>query len=336
MSIATIGDRANSLLLSTRSVELRTEMNRLTTELSSGQVADPATALAGNYSYYATIENDLNTIKSYETSANEARQFMSVVQASLEKFQDGANELVSSMLVVGSSQTYEPIAEVSALARGDFSEMVSLLNSGTAGRSLFAGASTDAPALAPADDIMAAFTAAVLASGAATVADIETAAENWFNDPAGFAAVAYTGSNNPLTPIRISPDATVSLDITANDEVFRDTLRYTALAALATDPVFGLNIGQQGQLISNAGQGLLGNQYGLSGLRARVGGSENRIDMSLSRLAAEKVTLDFAKNELLGADPFETATRLEEVQFRLEALYAATVRTSQLSLVNFL
>jgi flagellar hook-associated protein 3 FlgL len=44
----------------------------------------------------------------------------------------------------------------------------------------------------------------------------------------------------------------------------------------------------------------------------------------------------FAKTGLLEIDPFEAATKLEEVQFQLQSLYSVTVRMSQLSLVKFL
>jgi flagellar hook-associated protein 3 FlgL len=81
---------------------------------------------------------------------------------------------------------------------------------------------------------------------------------------------------------------------------------------------------------------MLQNQDDLTSLRAQIGFAEARIDSMATRNASESVSLEYAKGTLLAADPYETATRLEEVQFQLQSLYAVTVKTSQLSLVNFL
>ena len=61
-----------------------------------------------------------------------------------------------------------------------------------------------------------------------------------------------------------------------------------------------------------------------------------RLDRIATRNAAEVTSLTMAKNTLLEADPFEAATKLEEAQFQLQSLYTVTVRSSELSLVNFL
>jgi flagellar hook-associated protein 3 FlgL len=85
-----------------------------------------------------------------------------------------------------------------------------------------------------------------------------------------------------------------------------------------------------------AGEGLITNQEDLTAVRAKVGYIEARIENAATRNESENRSLQFARGSLLGTDPYETATRLEEVQFQLQSLYAATDKTSQLSLVNFL
>ena len=60
------------------------------------------------------------------------------------------------------------------------------------------------------------------------------------------------------------------------------------------------------------------------------------MELISARNEAEETSLEFARNSLLAADPFETATELENVQFYLQSLYTVTARNSQLNLVNFL
>ena len=74
----------------------------------------------------------------------------------------------------------------------------------------------------------------------------------------------------------------------------------------------------------------------LSALRADVGFAEARIEEAQTRNSAARVGLETARNQLLVADPYETAIRLEEAQFQLESLYSVTARTARLSLLNFL
>jgi flagellar hook-associated protein 3 FlgL len=46
--------------------------------------------------------------------------------------------------------------------------------------------------------------------------------------------------------------------------------------------------------------------------------------------------LETGRQSLIGADPYESATRLQETQARLEALYTITARTARLSLTEYL
>jgi flagellar hook-associated protein 3 FlgL len=128
----------------------------------------------------------------------------------------------------------------------------------------------------------------------------------------------------------------VTLSLRADDAEFRGVLRNAAVAVLATDPDLGLDAATQNALLKTAGEGLLNDDQSLTGLRAEMGYAQSRIEVASSRTSAARTSLEFARNELLAADPFETASRLEEVQFQLESLYTVTARASRLSLLSFL
>jgi flagellar hook-associated protein 3 FlgL len=224
--------------------------------------------------------------------------------------------------------------QLSVDAGAELASLVSALNANTAGRALFAGNATDQPALADASVILNGLRAAT--AGAATPQDITAAADLWFSDPAGFAAIAYKGSDTDIAPLRLGDGETVSLRMTANDQVFRDMIKQVALATIASDASFALNSEDRSALLSETGRDLLESQGNLTAARANVGSAQARIDVLATRNSTEETALLYAKGALLQADPYEAATELEAVQFQLQSLYAITARMSDLSFVNFI
>ena len=74
----------------------------------------------------------------------------------------------------------------------------------------------------------------------------------------------------------------------------------------------------------------------LTAVRADVGISEAQITDTLTRNASEASALAIARNGIVAADPYETASNIEAVSIQLETLYSLTARLSRLTLVNFL
>ncbi|MGD1880791.1 MAG: flagellin [Paracoccaceae bacterium] len=334
MPMTSIGDLSQSYMLQRRSTDLKTQLTQLTTELSTGQVSDISEALDGNFSYLAAIESDMKTLESYAIATTEAGQYAESIQIAIGRMFDLTSGFSRTLISTSNGTSRQALERASDEAEAQLNTLISTLNSDVAGRSLFAGTATDRAPLADADTILAGLRAAV--AGETTVAGIQTAASDWFDDPAGFAATAYNGSAEYSTPIRVAENERVQIDLKADDDVFRDMLRETALAALATDGALGLGLAGQSQLQRASGNGLLSVQDGLISAQATVGSAEARIEDYKTRHAAERTSLEFAKGNLLQVDEFETATRLEEVRFQLEALYSITARVSDLSLLNFI
>jgi len=329
-----IGDLSQSFLLRSRNTELKAEMQRLGAELSTGQVADMSNVLSGNLSYLNDIERSLNTLSGFKTATAEATLFSKGVQDSLEKFADLTNDLSGSLLLSSVSAVGATSVSLAADGKTTLDAIINVLNTDSAGRSLFAGNATTQVPLISGDDLIAAMLPAL--SGATTPADIMTAARDWFNDPSGFDAIAYNGSDTGLSPFAVSDLDRIDLDVRATDPALKDILRTTALTAMATSFPLMLSSGEELELQGLAGKEMFAAKDGLTALQARVGFAQASIEKVAARNAAETNSLEFARNELLAVDPFEAATRLEEVQFQLQSLYSITVKMSQLSLVNYL
>ena len=317
-----------------RSVELRQEMSKLTDELSSGRVSDVREVLAGNHNYLTGLERQLEVLDGYSVANGEAAYLTGAMQAALDRVQSFSGELGLDLLLASGGPIGVVAGNPSENARIQLEGMVNALNDDIAGRHLFAGTGTDRPPLDNAEELLNQLRIAV--AGQTTPQDILNAAQTWFDDPLGFDTLVYTGSNTALAPFVLSETEVVSLDVRANDNALKNMLMHTALAAIADDPGLALSVPQQSELFGLAGLGLQSNQDQLTSVRSSIGFTEARIEKISVRNQAEATSVEFARNQLLEADPFETATELENVQFRLQGLYSITVRSSQLSLVNFL
>lgn len=329
-----LGDLAQTFLLQRRGAAIKADMTRLTDELASGKVSDVKAVLAGNVSYLSDIEGDLRTLSAYKVAGTEAAQYASTAQNALDRMDASASTLSAALLGVAASAVGPVLDQLSGDATNEFSSLVSALNTNIAGRSIFAGAATDRPALVNSDTILTDLRAAI--AGNTSPGDIKDAVDQWFDDPAGFRASAYIGSDTSLAPFQVSEDAQVSVGLKADDAVFRELLKSTALAAVAADGGLDLSSGDQQELLLVAGSALFEAKAQLTATQGKLGSAEARLDQIITRNAARDTSLQFAKSELLQADPYDTATQLEAVQFQLQSLYTITSRMSDLSLVNFI
>lgn len=334
MTLNSIGDLAQGLFLRGRSVQIRKQIETLTQELSTGQVANPAERLKGDYSQLADIDRSLARLSGFSVATAEASLFASTTQLSLETVNASITDLSSSLIAYGSSSQPTNHAQASVQARNELDVMITALNTSVGDRSLFSGVATGDRALGSADDLLAELKPLLAAQS--SVSDMKQAAEDWFSDPAGFGTNFFGGSAQALAPMQVGESDSVSFTLRADDPVFIDAMLNMALAALADDPAMGLRPEEKTALLAKAGADLINSRDQVVQLQAETGAAEARIEQAETRNAAAKTSLEYTRAELLSADPYETAVKLETVQFQLESLYTATVRNSRLSLVNFL
>ncbi len=334
MTLSSIGDLARGLTLQARGHHIKTEIETLSYELSSGRVQDISARLKGDYSHIADLERGLTRLDAYSVANSETKLLTDGMQISLTKIDDSVTALSTSLLAFGTSTQTVTHEHASVQARNELDTMISALNTRVGGRSLFSGTATDQTPLASADTLLNTLRSEL--TGLTTAADVRQAADNWFNDTTGFEAVIYQGSNTDLAPIRISDTEDITLAIRADDPEFRDALRDVAVAALATDPALPLSTDQRTALFKDIGVRLANSNDRNVALRAEVGAAQARIENAQSHNSAAQTSIEISRNELNGADPYDTAARLQTVQFQLESLYSVTVRNANLSLVNFL
>ncbi|WP_426370673.1 flagellin [Aliiroseovarius sp. PTFE2010] len=335
MKMSSVGDMSSYFQNTRYNAQLKETMERLSYELTSGQKSNVAAAVSGDFAPLASIEHSLSSIKAYKTATNETALFLSSMQTALDKIQTDVSELSTGMLTAGNSGSSQMMGTAALDAFQRFESTVSALNTRVGGKSLFAGRSTDQPALAPSEDILADLQIAV--SAATTSAGVIAAVDAYFDDVGGgFETSGYTGSANTMTDVRIAQDQTVSIDVKADDQEIRDTLKGMALGALIHQGTFAGDLDLQSDLLREAGTRMLEVDASLASVRANLGLTEGRVETASVRNDSEASALEIARTDMLSIDPYQVATELTETQSQLEALYTMTARLSQLSLADYI
>lgn len=333
MSQIAIGDLAQSLVLSRRNVTLKDSIQALSDEAVTGLVHNQTERLSGDYVPLAGIEATLTQLAAFKSVTTETAMAASHMQIALTSIADSASTLSSSLLAAASSNSPSRINTLGFDASQRLHGAMAALNTRMGERSLFAGVATDNSAVADTETMMVALDAAII--GAISSADVETALDNWFSDPAGFEATVYQGGT-ALSPVPIGTDQQAQIDVTALDPAIVSMIKGLAMASLLQRGALAGSDVARADLAKRAGESLASSQTAFAELGARLGTAEASIVNVGVQNDAQKFALETARLGLLSVDPYETAAKLQEAQTQLETLFTITSRMSRLSLVNFL
>jgi flagellar hook-associated protein 3 FlgL len=333
MAQDSLGDMAQSFTLRKQNFALKSLVQRLSSEMTSGQVSDVAAAVRGDFRPLIAIDASLKRIEGFRAATTEAAAFTAAMQGALANVQEMASDMTPALLTAANSAQSAHINGVGIDAAQKFRSTIALFNTRMGDRAVFAGVETTGTALASAETILAALDAAV--AGAVTADEVNTRVTAWFEDPAGFRTLGYTGGA-PLAPIPVAPGETAEITVTAADPTIRDTLKGMALAAMLDRGVLAANVTERAALAKRAATTLMETGTARSDVVARIGSAEERIDEAASRNSAESLALTIARSDILSIDPFEATSALTDAQTKLEALYSVTARLSRFSLVDFL
>ena len=143
MNPVSIGDLARVFQSRQLTGGLKSDLTRLTRELTTGVRSDTSTALSGDFGPMADIERLLTTLKSRQTAVSEAEFITDAMQTSLESVQENGRVLSSALLTVQSTDNAATRQVVAGNARERFAMLTSTLNTHAGGRTLFGGGATD-------------------------------------------------------------------------------------------------------------------------------------------------------------------------------------------------
>ncbi|MEP5155145.1 flagellin [Planktotalea sp.] len=335
MMFNSIGDLASRLMLNQSNQQAKGNLVRLSQELTTGLTSDVGGALRNDFAIQAGWERTISASEVREKTLTQSMTRVQAKQTVLDTINGNSIDLANNISTAVTSGTISGLDAVSTNAKDALAQALSQLNVQSAGRSLFAGSSTDGPATADVEIVMSSVSAAF--AGAVTNEDITTALQNWMDDTSGgFEAIAYLGDDENSGVIRLDEGRVVNDSTRANDPALKQTLQNLILASVATDEGLALSAESKASLLEEASSGLRAAAGQVTNLHASLGYIEGQIADGIVQAGAEISTAQMLRTDVLGVDQYETASKLQEAELQLEKIYLLTSRTSQMSLLEYL
>lgn len=333
MNSVSYGDLAHSFLLRRHTVSAKAELQSLNSEVVTGQVRDITAHVRGDVQPLAAIDSTLSRLDGYAVLARETGLMAESMQTALGTISSISSDLSEFLIGSNSSSLESRVSAAGSTARANLNTVVSALNTRFGDQSIFAGKATASQAVTDSETLLSAVQTA--AAGATSSADVQTAVSAWFDDPAGYEAMIYQGGA-PRSPLTVADGEQAQLNITALDPAIKETLKGLTMAALLDKGILANAPQARLDLAKNAGLHLLQSNTDRAYLTGRLGGVQAQIDGAASRNSAESTSLKIVRNEITTVDPYEAASKLQDMQSQLEKIYTLTARMTRLSLMDYL
>lgn len=335
MSFNSVGDLASNVMLNQASTRVKRSLMQLSQELTTGVTSDVRSTLRNDLTHQMDWEHRLLANSVQDKTLSEALVKIQAKQSVLGSINDTIVSFANSVETIGSGSAVASTNVLSKNAKTLLEQVVSQLNMRAAGQTLFAGTDTDLVSMASVEDIMTSVKASI--GPVATVDDVVQGVKDWMNDPvAGYQAIAYLGSMDDPSPIRLTSNRTISETSKADHEALQAVVENLILATLSSDETFAPSEIIQLDLLQTSSNGLRSADASLIELRASLGFVEAELERQKVKTSAETSTLEQLRANVLGIDEYEVASKLQETELQLEKIYAMTARSARMSLLEYL
>lgn len=313
--------------------EVRDRIDTLNEEIGTGQVSDLGRALGSDFSQASQFAHSLRTLDGFSASLDSARTWGEALQNSLGQIADASSRLAGALPTSIASLDRPGLALTAQTARGTAEDIGIALNRAVAGRALFANGAEGGGFLSV-DAVLA--DVAALAASSTEFDGYVQAVDAYFADGGVFETAHLSDVTGGHVRFPASPGERVSFEVDAGQSELRAALAQAALVAGLPNAGFSIPSGQKSSVVAD----LLGRSVevgsGLAWLQGQVGLTEGRVETLADQTSRERGSAEVALSDLMEADPFETATRLQNEMSRLETLYAITARRARLRLTDYL
>lgn len=308
------------------------DLARVAEELSSGLRTDLVEAAGGDPTRLYVIERDLALNDTYQTTIDVATSRAEVTQSALSRVQDASATVGVPLLTAVERNDLDAAELIGREARSAFDSAIAALNARVGDRTLFSGAATTSQAMAAASDMLADI--ALRTAGATDAASLVAAVDEYFDDPAGFAATGYLGSIIDAPAAEISEGERLSFAVRGDNEAIVATLSALAVSVAASESTLGADARKAA--FREAGQRGIEATASVISLRSDLGLAEARLEEASVAVEAARLFLEQGRSSLRARDPFEAATEFSALETQLQTMFSVTARLSSLSLNNFL
>ncbi len=314
--------------------ETRARLETLTQELASGRHADTGRALSSDFSTISQAAHALRTYTTRTAALSTADTWLRTAQTSLDAVRAAGSRLLGEIPAALGTSVAPRIGPLAATARGALTDMVAALEVRSGARAVFGnGDASDGPLI----DLEALLAETGALAAAATDPDALSASFD------AYFAIGGAIEANVLKPV--SPEATrfplgdggsIDVPVSLADPGIRDALKQAALIAALPQAGFAITEANGQALSVELPRQAVQSVGGLASTQGRLGAVQQRVERRSVELAQQQTESEAQRTNAFGADPFDTATRLQQEMTRLESIYAVTARRARLRLTDFL
>ena len=334
---------------------MQSQMNQLTTEISSGRSANSMGPLGAKAALLYQLHAQSDQQTNLQTTVTNTLNQLDAVQSAMTSI-GTAVQTVATDAINDTDTTTDGPTVLATEAQSAMSQVVGLLNTQYEGNSLFAGDATNVAAMqqpdaanGPAATMNSILSAAVGAKGGPlSQSDIDNLVNGTdgiasvFNDSNSNPAMNYTGTfytgstdNKPNT-VLVGTGQTMQYNVSANQPAFRDLMQGLSMLSLLNAPSSQLDdsakaeLQSQGSALINKAQSELTTQQGLLGVtQASLQNLANDQQSAANATQAQILTYEQANTT-------QDSTTLAALQAQLQASFQITAEISQMSLTSYL
>lgn len=197
MISTTFGDMARQQGLSKNLRLAKSDISHLKQELATGQVRDKARLVQGNMIRLASLDRMIADTDARLGALSVLTVRLDTQQVAMIAVQDQVQLVADLLLRPELFSTDDRLSPVAAQVGQAFGAVIGFLNTQAGGRSLFAGQTTDQPALSDPSRMLADL--ALLIPSGAQKHVIDQIVDDWFAPSGGFEASGYLGGASDTT-----------------------------------------------------------------------------------------------------------------------------------------
>ncbi len=350
MKVSSVSTAAISNALRYSLLRAQSNLVNAQKESQNGTVADTGLALGTRTSVTVSFKRDMDRLNGIVDSNSRWSRPLASRRRRIRMAQisTAAQTFLSALTTTSSGSALSSVTLDSSKTMLD--QLTAILNTSFNGEQLFAGINTD---VKPINDFNAA--------GSPAKAAFDTAFQTFFgftqSDPAA-ASISSTQMSTFLTTqvepqflgagwqanwsnatdqtivSRITLTETTSTSVSANN----DALRKLAMTSATIRDLFDSNVGAGGrQAVIDWAISAVGGATGeLGTLQATTGIAEKRVTDASDRLTVQIDLFETQIGNMVKVDPYEAATRVNDLLSQIETSYALTARIQQLSILNYI
>jgi flagellar hook-associated protein 3 FlgL len=267
----------------------------------------------------------------------------------LDQVRTTADKFMDALIATPMSQA--SVQAIGYQARTNLDGLISALNTNVGGQFIFGGLNSQEKPLnsyaggAAKAAVDAAFTAGPPAGfgfgqNAAGVSAITPLQMEKFLDDSfanlfkGGGWEEWSNASSENIQSRISPQEKLEASANANDEAIQKlTMAYTMIFDLGLS---NLNDQTREVLVNRAIETFSAAITGLTGMQAKLGTVQEKIEQAGERMSLQKDILDEKITHLEAVDPAEAKIRIDQLSTQLQTSYSLTAQLKNLSLINFI